>query len=303
MKVTETIHALRHDFHLSLGEGRTVGRFVYSYLIVGKKICLIDAGVAATAPLLMDYLRGLGRRPEEISLVLLTHAHPDHIGGCAPIRRAAPAVVAVHPAERPWVEDVARQQRERPIPNLFELVPEGAPVGRELRDGEEVSWEEGKRVRVIETPGHSPGSVTFFYEQEGALFSGDAVPAAGTLPIYVDPVASVASVERLEALGGVRSLLSSWHEPIEGERIAAVMAEGRRYIERIDALVRRIRGEEPSLSPEALSRRALEELGIRVSRVLFMVEAVFRGHLARPLLAGGRRPQPECSPARCMRTP
>jgi hydroxyacylglutathione hydrolase len=287
MKITETIHALRHDFKLALGEGRSVERFVYSYLIVGKTICLIDAGVAATAPMLLDYVRGLGRRPEEISWILLTHSHPDHIGGCAPIRRAAPAArVAVHGAERPWVEDVARQQRERPIPNLFEIAGEGVPVDHELADGEVFSWEEGKAVRIIATPGHSAGSVAFFFTPEGALFSGDAVPAAGTLPIYCDPVASIASVERLKGIPGVDVLLSSWQEPLTGERIAAEMDEGCRYVERIDALVRRIHGEEPSLSSEALSRRALERLGIPVPKVLFMVEAAFRGHLERPVGGG-----------------
>lgn len=281
MKITETIHTLRHDFKLSLGEGRTVERFVYSYLIVGKTICLIDSGVSATAPMVLDYVRGLGRRPEEISWILLTHAHPDHIGGCAQIRKVSQARIAVHPAERPWVEDVERQYRERPIPNLFELVAEGVRVDHEFADGEELTWEEGKSVRIISTPGHSAGSVAFFFEQEGALFSGDAVPAAGTLPIYCDPVASIASVKRLGGLLGVKVLLSSWHEPIVGERIAAVMDEGCRYIERIDALVREIHGREPSVSPKALSHRALERLGIPVPRVLFMVEAAFRGHLDR----------------------
>ena len=161
-----------------LGEGLSRDGFVYSYLIVGKTICLVDAGVAATAPLILDTVRSLGRSPGEISLILLTHAHPDHIGGCAPIRRLAPAPVAVHPAERHWVEDVRRQYRERPIPNLLELVPEGVPVGRELTDGETISWEEGKTIRVIATPGHSCGSVSFFFEEEGALFLGDAWPSA-----------------------------------------------------------------------------------------------------------------------------
>jgi glyoxylase-like metal-dependent hydrolase (beta-lactamase superfamily II) len=179
------------------------------------------------------------------------------------------------------VEDVERQYRERPIPNLFEIAGEGVRVDHELTDGEELTWEEGKSVRIIATPGHSAGSVAFFFEPEGALFSGDAVPAAGALPIYCDPAASMASVERLRGISGVKVLLSSWHEPIVGERITAVMDEGRRYVERIDTLVRQIREEEPSLSSEALSHRALERLGIPVPRVLFMVEAAFRGHLAR----------------------
>ncbi|RPJ01344.1 MAG: MBL fold metallo-hydrolase, partial [Deltaproteobacteria bacterium] len=49
MKVTETIHAIKHPFKLAVGEGNYVDRFVYSYLLVGKKICLIDAGVSGTS--------------------------------------------------------------------------------------------------------------------------------------------------------------------------------------------------------------------------------------------------------------
>jgi glyoxylase-like metal-dependent hydrolase (beta-lactamase superfamily II) len=278
MKITDTIHAIRHSFRLSLGEGRFAERFVYSYLIVGKTICLVDTGVAATAPLILDTLKELGRSPREISLILLTHAHPDHIGGCALIRKHAPVPVAVHPTERRWVEDVALQYRERPVPNLFELVPEGVPVDRELIDGETISWEEGKTIRVIATPGHSPGSVSFFFEEEGALFSGDSIPAAGHIPIYSDPVASLASVEKLKRLPNVRVLFSAWHDPIVGERIAEILDEGARYIGRIDALVREIDAKEPHLSGEELSRRVLDRLGLAIPRVLPMVEASFTSH-------------------------
>ncbi len=279
MKITDTIHAIRHPFRLHLGEGRYAERFVYSYLIAGKTICLIDTGVAATVPLILDAVRDLGRSPREISLIILTHAHPDHIGGCAPIRRLSPVPVAVHATEKRWVEDVELQYRERPVPNLFELVPEGVPVDRVLTDGEAISWEEGKTVRVIATPGHSPGSVSFFFEEEGALFSGDSIPAAGHIPIYSDPATSVASIEKLKRLSDVRVLFSSWHEPIVGERIGETMDEGRRYIGRVDALVREIDAQESSLSGEELSRRALERLGIKMPSILPMVEASFRSHL------------------------
>ena len=281
MKITESIHALRHSFRLALGNNHYVDRFVYSYLIVGKTICLVDTGVCATAPLILDYVRSLGRTPEEISMILLTHAHPDHIGGCAPIKKSAPALVAVHRAERHWVEDVERQYRERPIPNLFDLVGESVPVDRELIDGETISWEEGKTIRIIETPGHSPGSVSFLFEEEGALFSGDSVPSAGTIPIYVDPAASLASIQRLKKLSNVQYLMSSWHEPIVGSRIAEVMDEGYGYIMKIDAIVEDIHRKEPFLPLQALSLLALERLGIKVPKVLFMVEATFKGHLDR----------------------
>ncbi|MBA4423338.1 MAG: MBL fold metallo-hydrolase [Syntrophus sp. (in: bacteria)] len=281
MKITESIHALRHSFRLALGGDHYVDRFVYSYLIAGKTICLVDTGVFATAPLILDYVRGLGRKPEEISMILLTHAHPDHIGGCAPIKKSAPALVAIHPAEKHWVEDIEKQYRERPIPNLFDLVRESVPADLELIDGETVPWEEGKTIRIIDTPGHSPGSVSFFFEEEGALFSGDSVPSAGTIPIYVDPVASVASVQKLKKLSNVQYLLSSWHEPIAGKRIEEAMDEGYGYIMKIDAIVEDIHRKGPLLSLEVLSLLALERLGLKVPKVLFMVETTFRGHLDR----------------------
>lgn len=113
MRITETIHAFKHPFRLSLGEGRYVDRFVYSYILLGKKVCLIDAGVSGTSSLLQDYLKKLGRSPDEISMVLLTHAHPDHIGGCLAIKKISSAFFAAHPADKPWIEDVEKQVRDR----------------------------------------------------------------------------------------------------------------------------------------------------------------------------------------------
>jgi hypothetical protein len=57
------------------------------------------------------------------------------------------------------------------------------------------------------------------------------------------------------------------------------MDDGCRYIGQIDALVRELDAQEPHLSGEELSRRALERLGITIPRVLPMVEASFRSHL------------------------
>jgi hypothetical protein len=57
------------------------------------------------------------------------------------------------------------------------------------------------------------------------------------------------------------------------------MDEGSRYIGRVDALVREIDAQEPNLSGEELSRRALERLGIKMPSILPMVEASFKSHL------------------------
>ncbi len=279
MKITETIHAFKHHFRLALGENQYADRFVYSYILEGEKICLIDAGVMGTAPLLLDYLKQIGRSPNEISIVLLTHAHPDHIGGCLAIKNTSSAFFCAHPADKPWIENVEKQYRERPILNFFDLVGGSVRVTRELKEGNTVSWEKGKTIKVLETPGHSLGSISLFFEEEGSLFTGDAVPASGTIPIYVDPESSIQSIQKLRRVSGVKYLLSSWHEPISGSQINTAMDEGIRCIEKIDEIVTDLlKTMPPETSGEELSLRALERLGIKATKVLPMVRTSFESH-------------------------
>ena len=281
MKVTERIHAIRHPFRLAVDDGVYVDRFVYSYALIGERICLIDAGVSGTSGLIEEALKSLGRSIEEVKLVLLTHAHPDHIGGCPAVRERSGAVFGAHEVDRRWIEDVERQYRERPILNFFELVAGPVAVEKVLKEGDRIEWDTGKHIRVIETPGHSLGSLSFFFEEEGALFSGDAIPAAGTLPIYVDPRASIESIKKLQKMPGVRYLFSSWHEPLRGEVISKVMEEGIQFIERIDAIVKELEKAKPSASLEELSLLALERLGIKAKKVLPMVQTSFGSHLSK----------------------
>jgi len=279
MKITETIHAFKHSFRLALSENHYVDRFVYSYILSGENVCLIDTGVRGMARLLQNYLSQMNRSPPEISMVALTHAHPDHIGGCLAIKRTSPASFCAHHADRPWIEDVEKQYRERPILNFFELVEGPVPVSRELKEGDTILWDKGKTIRVLETPGHSLGSISFFLEEEGALFTGDAVPAAGTIPIYVDPRVSIQSIHKLKKVSGVKYLFSSWHEPISGDQINTAMDEGIRYIEKIDQIMTDlIKTMPPETSGEELSLRALERMGIKTSKVLPMVRTSFESH-------------------------
>ena len=281
MKVTETIHALKHPFKLALGEGVYADRFVYSYILLGKKVCLIDAGVSGTSSLLQDYLKQLGRSIQEVSLVLLTHAHPDHIGGCLALKKNSPASFGAHAADKGWVEDVERQHRERPILNFFELVSGPVPVDKILKEGDVIEWDPGRTLRVLETPGHSPGSISFFSEEEGALFSGDVVPAARTIPIYVNPRECIESIKKLQRVPGVKYLFSSWHDPLTGDAVAAAMEEGIGYIRKIDGIMADLQETMGSASLEELSRQALERLGIKAHKVLPMVMTSFGGHLKK----------------------
>ncbi len=122
MQITPAIHALRHPFQVPVAPGITLDRFVYSYLIAGETITLIDTGVAGSETRIFEYIQSIGRNPSEISLIVLTHSHPDHIGAARAIREATGCSVAAHPAERSWIEDVERQNQERPVPGFATLV-------------------------------------------------------------------------------------------------------------------------------------------------------------------------------------
>ena len=219
MQITPSIHAIRHSFRIPVAPGIALDRFVYSYLIYGEMITLIDTGVAGCEKQIFEYIRSTGRNPSEIALIILTHSHPDHIGSAQAIQRATGCSIAAHRAERAWIEDVELQNRERPVPGFATLVGGPVPVDHELVDGDTVEPDETRtgEMRVLFTPGHSAGSISLYLHNEGALFCGDAVPVFGELPVYDDVLLSVRSVKKLKALRGIRVLLSAWDEPRRGD--------------------------------------------------------------------------------------
>ncbi len=202
-------------------------------------ITLIDTGVAGCEKQIFECIRSTGRDPSEIALIILTHSHPDHIGSAGAIQQATGCSIAAHPAERTWIEDVELQNRERPVPGFATLVGGSVQVDHELVDGDTIEPDETRagEMLVFHTPGHSKGSISLFLQSEGALFSGDAVPVAGDLPVYDDAVESVQSVKRLRGIAGIRVLLSSWDEPRRRDAAYQQMDKGLEYLQKIHEAV------------------------------------------------------------------
>lgn len=280
IQVTKHVHALKLPFQLTTPAGTRIDRFVYVYLIYGEAISLIDSGVAGSEHVIFEYLRSTGRTPEEITTLVLTHAHPDHIGAARAIKQATHCTVAAHRADQPWIENTERQFRDRPIPNFQALVGGSVAVDRALEDGDFLKLDGDLRLDVLHTPGHSKGLISLWLEEDSALLSGDAVPRPGEVPIYEDAAASARSIQRLRALAGIRILLSSWDEPRTGEQAYQAMDEGLAYLQRVHEAVITVDERNSHLNSMEVCAQVLDALGLLTTSANPLIARSVEAHLA-----------------------
>jgi hydroxyacylglutathione hydrolase len=261
MKITDHIHALKIPFQIADPCGIRALRFVYIYIIYGEEICLVDSGVASSERIIIDYLRETNRTPEEISCLILTHGHPDHIGAAKAIKEISGCSVASHSADKDWIENTNQQFIDRPVPGFKALVGGSVQIDRILQEGDLLDLGDGLDLAVLHTPGHSPGSISLWMPREGVLFSADAIPVVGAMPIYDDIQSSVRSIQRLKAIEGINVLLSAWDEPRFGEDAYRAMDQGLDYLQQIHSAVIKSAGAKTSLDAMELCRQTIRELG------------------------------------------
>jgi hydroxyacylglutathione hydrolase len=133
----------------------------------------------------------LEQRGWTLKLIVSTHGHWDHTGANAAVAQHTGAPIAVHPL------DAHRLTHPEPLWAPFEIPPSVPAV--EVAEGGEVRFGE-IRLRVLHTPGHTEGSVCLLSADDGLLFSGDTLFAAGWGRVDLpggSPEEMVASLSRL----------------------------------------------------------------------------------------------------------
>lgn len=277
MRITDCVHALKIPFQVTTPLGVKVDRFVYVYIVLGKRIFLVDSGVANSEHAIFKYIREAGRNPEEISHLILTHSHPDHIGAALAIKKASGCTICAHPAEKSWIEDVDLQSKERPVPGFNALVGGSVSVECVLEEGKKLEIDENLLIDVFHTPGHSKGSISLLLQPEGVLFTGDAIPIPGDIPIYEDVVSLVRSIRFLMDLNGIMFLLASWDDPQQGGNIAQRFRASIGYLQRIHEAVTKVA--ELGLGPMEVCLRVLDDLGLPKAVANPLLATSFMSHL------------------------
>ena len=154
-----------------------------SYLISRGGLVVIDTGIPGSGKTILAYIRNtLHREPSEITTIILTHFHTDHIGGVMALKQAAPGLkIAIHEADAGYVTGTTPLPRYPGLRGLIvglfsRLRPSVFPPDLLLKEGDRI---EG--FLCIHLPGHTPGSLGLLDEETGTLFAGDLLRWDGSV--------------------------------------------------------------------------------------------------------------------------
>jgi glyoxylase-like metal-dependent hydrolase (beta-lactamase superfamily II) len=269
------IHSLTIPFKVPITPGKPLDRFVNLFIVEGEDLTLIDAGVKGSERAIFQKVRAIGRRPQEISRLILTHSHPDHIGAAPEVIAATGCAVLAHAAEKEWIERPAVQKAERPVPGFDTFVSGPVRLDGVLKDGEILDIG-GSTLSVVHTPGHSKGSITLWSPALRTAITGDAVPAPGDFPIYDDAFAMIRSFRTLRMLG-METMLSAWTGPLEGHAITKRLDEAALLVQTIHRSV--VRHSKSNEVTPALMAAVLQDIGQSPDRANPLVARAILSHL------------------------
>jgi glyoxylase-like metal-dependent hydrolase (beta-lactamase superfamily II) len=147
------------------------------FIVNGGKITVIDTGTSGNAKKIVDNLEKLGHHAGDVSTIILTHFHMDHVGSAKDLKEATGAQLAASAIDGEVISGAKTYPKPknllmRAATSLIKSSP--VPVDVTLKDGDVIAG-----LKVIATPGHTEGSIMLLDEDRKVLFAGDTLRLDG----------------------------------------------------------------------------------------------------------------------------
>ncbi len=184
-----------------------------TYVLQGEGLILIDPGLNKYVPNILDAMKQDGLNPDEISLIINTHSHPDHLDGNAYFIDTD-VKMTMHEEEEKFLEKIGKE-----FFSMFGLTDPRYRVDFFCNEGD--LQENGISLKVVLTPGHSPGSVCLYWPAKETLISGDVVFSGsigrtdfpgGSGPILKQSIEKISALEPAYLLPGHNELVEGKEE-------------------------------------------------------------------------------------------
>ena len=220
----------------------------------GSAVAVIETGNAASPDRILKVLKSRGRRPEEISHVIVTHVHLDHAGGAGTLMQRLPqATLVAHPYGARHLIDPSKLEAsaravygDKKFDEMYGTllpVPEERVIVMENGDQLQVG---GRQLSFMDAPGHARHHFTVWDEATRGWFTGDTFGLSyreldtvngafifpTTTPIQFDPEALLASIDRMMEKKPACMYLTHFGRVLEIEKLAGDMRSSvQEYVE------------------------------------------------------------------------
>lgn len=156
-----------------------------------EELTLVDAGIPGATGMVLSAIQSIGKQPQHLKHILITHADIDHAGSIAGLVEATGATVYASSESTPYIE-AAQSPPHGVIPmsaltSLMQSVMQTkAHVDKQIADGELLPI--GGGIIALATPGHTPDHHSYYWQRNSVLFAGDLFFAIGSLSLTFAPI-------------------------------------------------------------------------------------------------------------------
>jgi glyoxylase-like metal-dependent hydrolase (beta-lactamase superfamily II) len=152
----------------------------YVVELEGQSLAVIDTGTPGKEKKVLDYVATLGRKPADVSYIILTHPDADHSGSAAALKRLTGAKLAIGELDAPRLSGEKKLKEASGLGGLMlglfgsMMKVERVKPDLELKDGSTVG-----PLAIVDTPGHTDGSISV-YLPGASIFVGDLLRTDST---------------------------------------------------------------------------------------------------------------------------